>query len=90
MVRTEVTDTFFERDELVPKWPQVVADPASMSPTELHSAVVGLSQSVMQLYNNSDVANVNYDLFQEELSSGKFKGQNFAKYLMAKITQLNS
>jgi len=31
-------------------------------------------------------------IFHEQLQvpSGKFKGQNFAKYLMAKITQLNS
>ena len=44
----------------------------------------------MQLYDNSDEANVNFDIFHEELSSGKFKGRNFAKYLMAKFTQLNS
>ena len=89
MMRTEVIDTVHERDKLVPKWPQVV-DPSSISPTEFHSAVVGLSQLPMQQYDNSDRANVNFDIFHEEPSSGKFKGRNFAKYLMAKFTQLNS
>ena len=50
-----------------------------------------LSQLIsMQFYDNSDDPNPNTEVFYELLSSGKFKGQNFAAYLVAKITQLNS
>jgi len=44
----------------------------------------------MQHYDNQDVPNPNTDVFYELLSSGKLKGQNFAKYLVGKVIQLNS
>jgi len=63
---------------------------SSMSPTEFDSASATLSQLIMQHYDNQDVPNPNTDVFYELLSSGNLEGQNFAKYLVGKIIQLNS
>ena len=95
-MQPELNDEVYEGHKLVPlAEPQHSpvnggVDPGSISPTEFDSAAVGLSQLTMQLHDNPDETNVNYDIFHDLLSSGKFKRQNFAKYLMAKIILLNS
>ena len=44
----------------------------------------------MQFYENPVASNPNLQVFHDLLSSGKFKGQNLAAYIVAKIIQLNS
>ena len=92
MLGAMVKDTHFAKDKLTRKW-EVLHDPNTIAPTEFDSAAATLSQLIMQFHDNSDAPNPNtglLEVFYELLSSGKFKGQNLAVYLVAKIIQLDS
>ena len=92
MLGAMVKDTHYVKDKLTLKW-EVPHDPNTIAPTEFDSVAATLSQLIMQFYGNSDAPNPNtglLEVFYELLSSGKFKGQNLAVYLVAKIIQLNS
>ncbi len=89
MLRTMVKDEHYVKGKLTQKW-HTNHDETCITPTEFDSAAAAIAQAIMQFYDNLDAPNPNTEVFYELLSSGKFKGQNLALHLVAKIIQLNS
>ena len=89
MLRTMVKEEHYVKGKLTQKW-HTNHDETCITPTEFDSAAAAIAQAIMQFYDNLDAPNPNTEVFHELLSSGKFKGQNLALHLVAKIIQLNS